>query len=184
MRRAMAALAGLVVLGVVASMTVASAERRPVAENAWGFRLSQSDRVSSAARAGFPDGDFRIVVISPNAATVARDIDLPPRGFSQGDRLVVFSPLFRAGKRVGRLDVDGVWTNVNFEGGRAALVITATATLPQGQISTTGVASGTAPFFKAAITGGTGRYDTVGGDVLVRFLPRVVRLVFDVDNLG
>ncbi len=53
----------------------------------------------------------------------------------------------------------------------------------QGQITATGVE--TAPnFFKAAITGGTDRYDTVGGDVLVRFYPRFVRMVYDVDDLG
>jgi hypothetical protein len=182
MRRAIVAMAALAVIGLIASMTVASAERRPVAKNAWGFRSSEWSGVSSAdVRAG-SDGDYRIVVISRNATE--RDIDLPPAELSQGDRLVVYSPLFRAGKRVGRLDVDGVWTNVDFEGGKAGLLITFTSTLPQGQISATGRASATASFFKAGITGGTGRYDTVGGDVLVRFLPKVVKMIFDVDNLG
>ncbi len=86
------------------------------------------------------------------------------------NRVTVFSPLFRAGRRVRRLEVDSLWTNVNFEAGQAAQMTTATATLPQGQITGTGVEN--APnFFKAAITGGTGRYDTVGGDVLVRSAP-------------
>lgn len=184
MRRVMAVVAGVVVLGLVASMTVVSAERR-APENDWGLPIATSGTGKSASSAADDDGDTRLVVVSRNATET--DIDNPPEGESQGDEFVITSPLFKGGKRVGRLDVHGVVTEVNLEEGVFAFQVTFTATLSGGQIVSTGVAvfdEETDNSFTAAITGGTGRYDEAGGDVLARFVSDdAVRFVYDLEDL-
>ena len=95
-------------------------------------------------------------------------IDNAPRQqFSQGDELAVNGKLFRRGHRVGRVDVYATFTEVG-PGETAALQITFTATLPQGQITATGVAGPQDQAgFEAAITGGTGAYSRARGEVRV-----------------
>lgn len=107
----------------------------------------------------------------------ATDIDNPPAGFSQGDEIVVSSPLFnRAGARVGRLDVHGVITSAVLPR-NIAIQWVFTATLAKGQITAQGVQ--TEEFsFKAAVTGGTGAYRNARGQVVVRFLANQVRLTY------
>jgi hypothetical protein len=182
MRRVMAIVAGMVVLGLMASMTVVSAERR-APKNDWGLPIATSGG-NSASSAADKDGDKRIVVVSRNATET--DIDNPPEGFSQGDELVVTSPLFMRGKREGRLDAHAVFTEVNLEEEILAFQVTFTATLRGGQIVSTGVAvldEETDNSFTAAITGGTGRYDEAGGDVLVRFINDATRFTYDLEDL-
>jgi hypothetical protein len=184
MRRVMAIVGGVVLLGVVASMTVVSAERR-AAKNDWGLPIATSGTGSSASSAA-DDGEKRIVVVSRNATET--QIDNPPEGESQGDETAITSPLFRAGKNVGRADAHLVVTEVNFEEGVFAFQVTFTATLPAGQIVSTGVGvfteEGQENSFTAAITGGTGRYDEAGGDVLVRFVSdNATRFVYDLEDL-
>jgi hypothetical protein len=179
----MAIVAGIVVLGLMASMTVVSAERR-ASKNDWGLPVATSGG-SSASVAGDKDGDQRLVVVSRNATETM--IDNPPEGDSQGDEDVVTSPLFKRGKRVGRLDVHTVFTEVNLEEGTFAFQATFTATLRGGQIVSTGVGVFDGPTdnsFTAAITGGTGRYDEAGGDVVVTFVSdEAVRFVYDLEDL-
>jgi hypothetical protein len=182
MRRVMAIVAGIVLLGLMASMTVVSAERGAPSDD-WGLPGATSDG-SSASVAGDKDGDKRIVVVSRNETET--QIDNPPEGESQGDADVVTSPLFKRGKRVGRLDAHAVFTEVNAEQGIFALQATFTATLQGGQIVSTGVAVFDEPTdnsFTAAITGGTGRYDEAGGDVVVQFRENSVRFVYDIEDL-
>ena len=183
MRRVMALVAGIVVLGLMASMTVVSAERR-ASKIDWGLPVATSGG-SSASVAGDKDGDKRLVVVSRNATET--DIDNPPEGESQGDEFVITSPLFKGGKRAGRFDAHGVVTEVNLEQNVFAFQVTFTATLPGGQIVSTGVGVFDEPTdnsFTAAITGGTGRYDEAGGDVVVRFVSdEAVRFVYDLEDL-
>jgi hypothetical protein len=180
----MAIVAGVVVLGLVASMTVVSAERR-AAKNSWGLPIATSAPGNSGSSRGDDDGDTRLVVVSRNATET--NIDNPPEGESQGDEFVITSPLFKGGKRVGRLDVHGVSTEVNLEEGIFAFQVTFTATLADGQIVSTGVGvfdDETDNSFTAAITGGTDRYDEAGGDVLVRFISDdAVRFAYDLEDL-
>jgi hypothetical protein len=185
MRRVMALVAGIVLLGLMASVTVVSAERR-ASKNSWGLPIATSGTSSSASSARDDDGDKRIVVVSRNATDT--DIDNPPEGESQGDEFVVTSPLFKKGKRVGRLDVHGVVTEVNLEENVFAFQVTFTATLRGGQIVSTGVGVFDEPTdnsFTAAITGGTGRFDEAGGDVVVRFVGAdAARFTYDLEDLG
>jgi hypothetical protein len=117
-------------------------------------------------------GDATITVISRNARET--DIDEPPSGLTQGDEITVSSPLFdSAGTRVGHLDVHGAITALFAKAGVARGQFEFTATLKHGAITATGVAtfteSGETPGFTAAVTGGTGAYQTTDGQVNVTF---------------
>ncbi|MFN2489414.1 MAG: hypothetical protein ABR529_06705 [Actinomycetota bacterium] len=181
MRRAMVFVAGVMVLGLVGSLTLASAERR-VPRVGWGASSSTSDGKVSVARG---DGDEKLVLLGRNEVETL--IDNPPEGESQGDEMAVTGELFKGGKRVGRFDVHTVQTEANFEARRAALQVTFTATLPKGQITATGVAVFTPESqsgFEAGITGGTGRFDEAGGDVEIIFQQNAVKFVYDLEDLG
>jgi allene oxide cyclase-like protein len=185
MRRVIAIVGGVVMLGLVASMTVVSAERR-APKNDWGLPIATSARGSSATVAPNDDGDQRLVLISRNATET--EIDNPPAGESQGDEIAITSPLFRAGKSVGRFDAHIVITELNVQEGVFAFQVTFTSTLPEGQIVSTGVGAFTEESgddsFSAAITGGTGRFDDAGGDVQVQFISEdAVRFVYDLEDL-
>lgn len=184
MRRVMAIVAGIVLLGLMASMTVVSAERR-APKNDWGLPIATSGTGNSPSSVADDDGDQKLVVVSRNATET--EIDNPPADESQGDEIVITSPLFKGGKRVGRFDAHVVITEINIEEGVFAFQVTFTSTLPGGQIVSTGVAALTEEeddSFTAAITGGTGRYDEAGGDVLVRFVSEnAVRFVYDLEDL-
>jgi hypothetical protein len=184
MRRVVAIVSGVVLLGLLASMTVVSAERR-APKNAWDLPVATSGTGGSASSKDDDDGDERIVVVSRNATET--NIDNPPEGESQGDEFVITSPLFKGGKRVGRLDVHGVTTEVNLEEEIFAIQVTFTATLSGGQIVSTGVGVFDEPTdnsFTAAITGGTGRYDEAGGDVRVTLVSdTAVRFAYDLEDL-
>ena len=106
-------------------------------------------------------------------------IDNAPRQqFSQGDELAVNGKLFRRGHRVGRVDVYATFTEVG-PGQTAALQITFTATLPQGQITATGVAGPQDQAgFEAAVTGGTGAYSRARGEVNAAFTPTTTVLTY------
>jgi hypothetical protein len=184
MRRVIAIVGGVAILGFVGSMTLVSAERQASSKH-WGLPIVKSATTGSATAAGDDDGDHRVVVVSRNPTET--DIDNPPEGDSQGDETVITSPLFRAGKSVGRFDAHVVVTEINVEEGVFAFQVTFTSTLPEGQIVSTGVAAlteETQNSFTAAITGGTGRYDEAGGDVLVQFISdNAVRFVYDLEDL-
>jgi hypothetical protein len=182
MRRVMVMVVGVMVVALVGSMTLASPSRRE-ARNPWGLPVAASES-QAASTNGDGDGDQRLVLISRNATETF--IDNPPEGDSVGDESVITSPLYRRGERVGRLDVHLLFTEVTQR--RFAFEAHFTATLPKGQIAATGVAVLTAANergFDAAITGGTRRYDAVGGDVRVQFITQdAVRFTYDIEHLG
>ena len=183
MRKVVLMGAGVIVVALVASVAFASASQHDVGTT-WGGSFARSTTGSSAAAALDNDGDQRLVVVSRNESLV--DIDNPPEGFSQGDEQAVSSPLYDPdGGRTGFLDVHVLVTFLDKASSRERDLVTFTSTLPGGQLEANGVFrfSENRLSTTAAITGGTGRYDDVGGDVLVEFLGDTVRLTYDVEEL-
>ena len=104
-------------------------------------------------------------------------VDLGPQGPSQGDMRVVNAPLYNASgtKRIGRLDLFCVTTDPADEPSEKAHMAecTYTYTLPGGEISVQGVSafpklSERPPRGVDAISGGTGKYAGVRGEVHVK----------------
>jgi hypothetical protein len=98
-------------------------------------------------------------------------IDLGEPGDSLGDQFVSSSDLFRAGEKVG---IDGVVCTIVrlVPMVSATSQCVATAELPKGQITVQGLATFSEETegepFRLAITGGTGRYRTAHGEVIVQ----------------
>ena len=103
-------------------------------------------------------------------------VDLGPRGPSQGDMRVVNAPLYdeNAKERIGRFDLFCVLTDPADEPNEKAHMAecTYTYTLPGGEISAQGVTAlpklpEPAPRVVDAVSGGTGKYVGVRGEVEV-----------------
>jgi hypothetical protein len=90
-------------------------------------------------------------------------IDLGAKGFGPGDEYVLSDRLYLIGRRVGR-DV-GTCTVVTAEGDAVCDVV---LVLRAGQLVVHGLLPATGHAFRLAVTGGTGRYATARGDVLLR----------------
>jgi hypothetical protein len=106
----------------------------------------------------------------------ARVVDLDPQGASHGDMRVLNAPLYNAtGKqKIGRLDLFTVLTDPADEPSEKAHTVEATYTytLPGGEISVQGVSAlptltEPAPRAVDAISGGTGKYAGVRGEVRI-----------------
>jgi hypothetical protein len=129
-----------------------------------------SSTSSSSASAG-NDGDVEVIRVT---AVTAQDtfLDLGETGESLGDQSVISEDLFRQGKNVGKTGV--VCTVVRIEEAPAVtLQCVATAELPRGQITAQGLITFTEAGpgrSRLAITGGTGRYRTAHGVVLIEEL--------------
>jgi hypothetical protein len=100
--------------------------------------------------------------------------DVGPQGPSQGDMRVVSAPLYNESgkKKVGRFDLFGVMTDPADESSEKAHMTERTFTynLPGGEISAQGLApypkfDRPAPRSVDVVTGGTGRYAGVKGEV-------------------
>jgi hypothetical protein len=181
MRRLMAILAGVVVLGLIASMTFASASddsRSLRARDLWRKAPSSVEEDGAAA-------DRRIVLEIRNERETF--IDNPPRGQeSQGDEVVISGTLHRPGVRrpIGRTDLHAVATLVTRREFRFLANIV--SNLPHGEIEAAGVARFTqrTAEFEFGVTGGTDAFDDVGGELNVVEQPgEPVRLVFDLRDL-
>jgi hypothetical protein len=179
MRRLMAIVAIVAALSVVASVTMAAAS------NSGPKKLSWRSLVSSAAEPadGDNDGDKRLVLVERNATETL--IDNAPEGDSQGDEIAFTGDLYWRGKKVGYDDGHVVLTllvpreSVRFHA-------TFTATVRGDEINAAGSVSFSeteANDFELSVTGGTGRYDDVGGEVTV-VEGSQTKLVFDLEDLG
>jgi hypothetical protein len=117
----------------------------------------------------------------------AEDVDLSPRGASQGDMRVVNAPLYdeSGAKRIGRLDLYCVTTDPADKPNESANMeeCASTYTLPGGEISVLGVTA----FPKLsvpprrgvnAISGGTGKYAGVRGEVHIETRGNEVIITF------
>jgi hypothetical protein len=107
----------------------------------------------------------------------ARVVDLDPQGASQGDMRILNAPLYNeSGKeKVGRLDLFTVLTDPADGSSEKANMVesTYTYTLPGGEISAQGVAAlptltKPAPSQVDAISGGTGKYVGVRGEIRIK----------------
>jgi hypothetical protein len=114
------------------------------------------------------------VLLGTRESTV---VDLGTKGASQGDMRVVNAPLYdKSGKQsIGRLDMYCVTTDPADKPNKKAniAVCTITFTLPDGEISVQGSnpfprLSAPPPRASDAITGGTGKYTGVRGEVILK----------------
>jgi hypothetical protein len=95
------------------------------------------------------------------------NIDLGAPGFSLGDEVVFSGNLLQAGEQVGRVGV--VCTFVSTANAdRVEAQCPTTSILPGGQITTQGTIVNRSLNFTLPITGGSGRYQGAGGQVVSR----------------
>jgi hypothetical protein len=95
------------------------------------------------------------------------NIDLGAPGFSLGDEVVFSGNLVQSGEQVGRIGVVCTFVSTA-NAAHVEAQCPATATLPQGQITTQGVIVNRSLNFTLPITGGSGAYDKVRGQVVSR----------------
>jgi hypothetical protein len=167
------AILGLVVAGMGANAS-ATDERSP--------DLRELIRSAPDTVKGDRDRDHRLVFVERDA--VETEINHGPEELSVGDQVVLSSVLTQKGKRKGTLDGHVVFTYVDFEDQLRALV-SFTASLPRGEIEVQGVAvfkEETAEF-DFGVTGGTDRFDDVGGEAHFIEDGNRIKVVFDLDEL-
>jgi hypothetical protein len=176
-RRVGVAAAVVAVLGLVASMTFASAS----GEKRTSIREMLRAAAPSSVAGPDDDVDKRLVFVERNLRETF--IDNPPEGDSQGDEFALSSVLMKNGKRVGRLDAHGVVTLAGERQFRT--LINGTASVPGGEIENQGVASFTQTTgeLEFGVTGGTGRYDDVGGELHIVEQSDRTKFVFDLEHL-
>jgi hypothetical protein len=180
MKRPVAIAAGVALVGLVASMTFASAS-----QDGGTRRLSWQRLVAaapSAVKAGAADCDERLVVRERNASET--EIDNPPEGFSQGDETAFAGDLFRQGRKVGYDDGHAVFTLVTET--EVRVEVQATATVRGDEITVAGSLTFTeeaVPDPELSIVGGTGRYVDVGGEFTLVEQQGGPRFVFCLNHL-
>lgn len=179
MRRLMAIVAIGVLLSVVASMTWAGASNSKAKKVSWRSLVSSAPAVAD----GDNDGDERLVLVERNATEV--EIDNAPEGFSQGDEVAFSGDLYKHGKKVGYDDGQAVLTFVSEELVRFHATFTATVRGDEinGAGSVTFKETGTVDF-ELSVTGGTGKYDDVGGEVTIVEQGEDIKFVFELEHLG
>jgi hypothetical protein len=95
------------------------------------------------------------------------NIDVGAAGFSLGDEVVFSGNLLQAGKQVGRIGVVCTFVSTaNLD--RVEAQCPTTSILPGGQITTQGTIVNRSLNFTLPITGGSGRYEGAGGQVVSR----------------
>lgn len=97
------------------------------------------------------------------------EADLGEPGFGPGNRFTFLDHLFQNGEKVGELGGDCVVVDLDGQTGFTTQC-QATASLPGGQIAAQGliaIKNERFQHFSLAVTGGTGDYRTVGGEVRV-----------------
>lgn len=98
------------------------------------------------------------------------EIDVGKPGFSLGDSQILTEDVYRAGKRVGTSDIDCTIVRLDLAAHTFETQCLNTTTLPGGQITAQGIVRSDqieqSPFTQA-VTGGTGVYRGVGGQLTV-----------------
>jgi hypothetical protein len=95
------------------------------------------------------------------------NIDVGAAGFSLGDEVVFSGNLLRNGKQVGRIGVVCTFVSTA-DAARVEAQCPTTSILPGGQITTQGTIVNRSLNFTLPITGGSGRYQGAGGQVVSR----------------
>jgi hypothetical protein len=116
--------------------------------------------VSLAAASGHRGEDVSVRLLE--VRTAVTPVDLPPTGASAGDEFVLAGTLRNAANTRDVGTANDVCTVLTSSG--SPLHCVSVITLRAGTISLAGVASG-GPHFTLAITGGTGAYDEVHGQL-------------------
>lgn len=117
-------------------------------------------------------------------------VDAPPAGPSLGDRLIYSADILdRSGRIVGRDGVDCATVSIDPSAApdkqTTVQCLASIELFGQGQLTAQSLAQGTTNYF--AITGGTGRFKTVRGEVLVADITPLVEAnltftLFDIDR--
>lgn len=138
---------------------------------------------SMAVAGNGDDGDDDGGVIRVTATFVTEEeIDVGPSGFGAGDRIVLSHDLSRDGEDVGKSAIECVFVRADAETSTANCL--ASFELPGGQITAQGLVtfSQAADPFTVAVTGGTGRYRDVDGELHVETVSDTEeRLTFRLD---
>ena len=113
------------------------------------------------------------------------NIDVGAGSFSLGDEVVFSGNLLRSGEQVGRVGVVCTFVSVA-NPDRVEAQCPATAILPGGQITVQGVIVNRSLNFTLPITGGSGRYQGAGGQLVSRDISTPtqpqVELTFHLEN--
>jgi hypothetical protein len=111
-------------------------------------------------------------------------IDIGKKGLSPGDQLIETTVDFQNGTPVDRSVINCVYTTVNFTTRKLDVLCHGAMIFKNGQVEIQGETNFHTPF-TVAVTGGTGAYQNVGGQVTaVRTIPHTstdvltLRLVF------
>jgi hypothetical protein len=128
--------------------------------------VGSSSQGSASTSSGHADTQQTIRVIAVFTEFDA-NIDVGAPGFSLGDEVVFSGNLLRNGEQVGRVGV--VCTFVSTANAdRVEAQCPTTSILPGGQITTQGTIVNRSLNFTLPITGGSGRYQGAGGQVVSR----------------
>jgi hypothetical protein len=113
------------------------------------------------------------------------NIDLGAPGFSLGDEVVFSGNLLQNGKQLGRIGVVCTFVSTA-NASRVEAQCPTTSILPGGQITTQGTIVNRSLNFTLPITGGSGRYQGAGGQVVSRDVSTPtqpqVELTFHLEN--
>ena len=128
--------------------------------------LGSSSHGSTSAGSGHADGQ-RTIRVTAVFTEFDPNIDLGAPGFSLGDEVVFSGNLLRNGEQVGRVGVVCTFVSTA-NAARVEAQCPTTSILPGGQITTQGTIVNRSLNFTLPITGGSGRYQGVGGQVVSR----------------
>jgi hypothetical protein len=128
--------------------------------------LGSSSQGAASTASGHADQDQTIRVTAVFTEFDA-NIDVGAAGFSLGDVVVFSGNLLRNGQQVGRIGVVCTFVSTaNLQ--RVEAQCPTTSILPGGQITTQGTIVNRSLNFTLPITGGSGRYQGAGGQVVSR----------------
>jgi hypothetical protein len=120
--------------------------------------------IASPSQASHKDQELRLT----GKTLAVEQVDAGEPGPSLGDRQIITEDVYRNGKRVGTSDIE--CTVVRIDGPKFAAQCLNTTSLSGGQITAQGVVTSDqmeqVPFVQA-VTGGTGVYAGVGGELTV-----------------
>jgi allene oxide cyclase-like protein len=126
--------------------------------------LGSSSKGAASTASANADETIRVVAVftefDPN-------IDVGAPGFSLGDEVVFSGNLLRNGEQVGRIGVVCTFVSTA-NAARVEAQCPTTSILPGGQITTQGTIVNRSLNFTLPITGGSGRYEGAGGQVVSR----------------
>ena len=126
--------------------------------------LGSSSQGSGSTSSGHADKTIRVLAVFTEFDA---NIDVGAPGFSLGDEVVFSGNLLRNGEQVGRIGVVCTFVSTA-NAARVEAQCPTTSILPGGQITTQGTIVNRSLNFTLPITGGSGRFQGAGGQVVAR----------------